>query len=611
MASGDDRASFAIELRDETSAPAKDAASALEALKAKIKADTAALREMQAAMRAMKGATGGGALKAMKDLKDKIDAQKASIAAAQAKYLQLGGTFGTVAQRTHAASSGFDGLLGRLTGLPGPLGALGSRLSSLASLSTAAAGMIALVVSALAAFAAATARATAQLFRYGIAQSNARRAELGRLEGLTTLRRWYGLTAGSATEMQAAIDRVNEATAVGRGQLEQYTAQLHRMGLRGDNLTQALEGMAIVGAVQGEAMARRFAGMAAGANRAGHSVRALADDVRARLGGVAARRMLDLDVQMRRFHDSLGRIFGDLRIEGFLRALNEMTSMFSQSTATGRALKAIVETIFNPVLDAAGSGAPLVRRFFQGMVVGALLVTIGVIRLARLLQSVFGGSEILRGINAQRIAFGLGAAVVGAFVFTLAAAAAVAGLVVAAVGAITATVAAASAGILAGVAALAGLVAAGIRAVQWFRSTDFSSLGRSIVDGLIRGIQVGALRIPASMQNLAAQARGALEQALRMRSPSRVFAELGAQIPAGLAVGVERGAGAAQDAVDGMVGTPTLAAGGSTTHVSIEGGIHVHAQSGDQAREIAESIHEQLAAVLEGLGASIGSSVPA
>lgn len=609
MSSGNERASFTIELRDETSAPAQDAAGALEALKKKIQADTAALREMQAALRAMKGAT-GAAGDAAKALKDRIDAQKAGLAAAQAQYVRLGGAFGRASPGARSLLGHLGELGDQIRGLPGPLGALGGRLSALASPAALAAGAIALLIGGLAALVAVTASATAALLRYGVAQADARRSELLRLEGLTSLRTWYGLAAGSATELQAAIDRVNDATGVGRGPLEQYTAQLHRMGLRGENLTQALEGMAIVGAVQGDRWARRFAGMAAGAARTGRSVRALADDVRARLGGIAARRMLSLDVQAQRLRDSFQRLFGDLRIEGFLGALNEMTRMFSQSTATGRALKAIVEALFNPLLDAIGGAAPLVRRFFQGMVIGALQLTIVILRLALWLRRTFGDSEILRGIrglDAGLVALGIGA---GVFFVIAGLGAVVIGALAATFGVLVGTTVAAVAAFFWIRDAIASVIARVQQLVEQIRATDFSALGRALADGIVRGLQSGANRVTQAVRGLAAQARGALESALGIASPSRVFAELGVQIPAGLAQGVERGAGAAQDAIDGMVGPPALAAGGTTTHVSIEGGIHVHAQSGDQARQIAESIREQLAEVLEGLGVSIGAEVP-
>lgn len=606
----EERASFVIDLRDETSAPANDAASALEALQKKIKEDTAELRNMQKALRNLKGAKGETA-EAAKALKDKIDAQKAAIAKAQARYVQLGGTFGPVTRGTHVMTSGFSGLLDRVGAMPGPLGAMGSRLSGLLNPAAALAAVITAVTAAMAALATAAGAATAALFRYGLAQSNARRAELVRLEGLTTIRRWHGLAAGSATEMQAAIDRVSDATGVGRGQLEAYTRQLHRMGLRGENLNQALEGMAIVGAVQGERWARQFASMSAGVARTGGEVRRLADDVRARLGGIARRRMLDLTVQTELLRERLRRIFGDLRIEGFLQGLADMTRMLSQSTATGRALKAIVEAMFNPFLDALGEAQPLARRFFQGMVLGAQMLAIQVLRLAIWFRRTFGSNELIRGLDAQKVALYAGIAVVATFVGVMAAAAVAVGLVAAAVVAVAATVASMVSAFAAAAAAVGGLIFAGVRLAQWFRDADFEAMGRALVDGLVRGIERGANRVRNSIQGMARRARGALESALGIASPSRVFAELGAQIPAGLAQGVERGGERAQSAVDDLVAVPTLrATGGGQTYVSIDGGIHVHAQNGEQARDVAEHIREQLAEVLEGLGVSLGAPEP-
>lgn len=605
MAGGTDRATFAVELKDETSSPAQDAANALAALKKKIQDDTAALRQMNAALRAMKGAT-GASVSATKELKDRADAMKASIASNHARFVQYGGSFAPVARGTGEVAKASKGLLDKLGNLPGPLGSIVGRLKSLKGmLGGGTVGLIAAVTAALAAFAATTAGVIVGLLRYGFAQSNARRAELLRLEGLVSIRRWNRLAASSGQELQASIDAVNNSTGVGRGQLEGYAAQLHRMGLRGQAARDALEGMAITGAVQGEAMARRFASMAAGASRAGGSVRALADIVRSRLGGLAARRMLDLDVQVQRLRDNFGRIFGDLRIEGLLRALNEITSMFSQSSATGRALKVIVEGLFNPLFDAAGRGAPIMRAFLQGMTIGALVLTAEVLRLSIAFQRAFGSSSILRGLNAQNLALKAGIAVVALFVGALGAVAVVAGTVVAILGAL-------AAGYYVVVASIRNMLGAMGRLVVLLRETN-QAVGTAIVDGIVNGIRAGISRVRSAVTDVANAARGALESVLRIQSPSRVFAELGLQIPAGLAAGIEEGSGAAQDAADAMV-TPTepgsARLGGSTTHVSIEGGIHVHAQNGEQARDIAEGIREQLAEILEGLGLSDGVEVP-
>lgn len=607
--SSDDTARFALALEDETSKPALEAAHALKALKAQLDADTGALREVRTAMAAMKGTTAANS-KEFRDLKAKSLALKESIGQNAQKFAALGGVFKKTASSAHPLEAELRKLLADVRAAPGPLGSMAGGLGELAGLLASPVGLLTAIAGGMLALAGAAVVATASLLRYGIAQSDVRRTELLRLEGLTTIRRWHGLAAESAEHLQGAIDRVSDSTAAGRGDLERYTAQLYRAGLRGQNLQDALEGVATVAQVQGEGRAMRFAQMAAGANLAGHSVRRLADDVKARLGGIARRQMLSLDVQSQKLHERLDRIFSGLRIEGFLGALNEVTSLFSQSTATGRALKTIVETMFNPLLDAMGSGAPLVKRFFQGMVIGALQLALVIVRTRNWLHRTFGDASLFRGLDAGKLAVYGGIAVVGAFVGVLLGLAAVAGVVAASVTLLVAPfvlIAGAVAAVIAGVMKL-GDYLAGFRGV-------FRSAGDSLVAGLVEGLASGRDRIVGSVRGLANDATSALRDVLQIRSPSRVFADLGTQIPRGLAAGISEGADAATGAVEGLAGDAADAApggrgaGGAARSLSI-GEIHIHTAATD-ARGIAEELRQKLAEVFEGLALQTGAPVGA
>lgn len=608
-------ATFAVVLRDETSGPAANAASALKDLKASIEADTKALRQMQGAMARLKGGQAGNT-EAAKRLRDQITAQKASIAGAQRKFLEMGGTFEEVKAASEGAKLGFRDFLGAMGRAPGPIGSVAASLASLPGLALASAAGIAAIAAAMVAMTAAVIASTAALLRYGIAQSDARRSELLRLEGLTTIRRYHGLAAGSATELQSAIDRVSDSTAMGRSEVSGYAEQLYRMGLRGENLQQALEGVAITTSVQGEAMGRRFAGMAAGAIRTGGSVRRLADDVRARLGGVARRQMLALDVQSRRLSQGISRIFGDLRIEGFLSALNEMTSLFSQSTASGRALKTMVEAIFNPMLDTLERLGPVGRRFFQGMVIGALRLTIGLLRVRNWFRATFGDSELFSNVDSLNIALNAGIIIISGLVGVLATAAVVTGLLAVGLAAVAASVLIMAAPFLIAAAAIGGLVWVGMQVYDWYTTRDWAAVGTRITDGIVDGLRRGRDLVLQTVRSIANSAVSTIRDALGIRSPSRVFAALGAEIPRGFADGVERTTPTARGAVHDMVSIPAdvaprggaSAIAGQTDNRSISiGDIIVQVQSGD-GREIGESVRDAIVHALE--EALIGMGAP-
>lgn len=569
---------YSIELKDETSGAAESAANALVKLKKKIDDDTKALSAMQAAMRKMKGTSSENAA-ATKALSDQIAAQKEKIGAAQAAFVSLGGTFdGTLKPATRDATGGLKSMWATMRALPAPVAA---------------------AIGIVLGFAAATIAATVALLRYGLAQADARRSELLRLEGLTLLRNRFGVAAGSAAEMQGAIDRAAASTALGREQISGMSEGLYRAGLRGAAFSDTLQALSVVEAALGEAGARRFRGRLIMDARAGRSAQALAR-IQGRFGALAHRQMLSLGVQTRKLHESFSAIFAGLRIERFLEALHSVTQLFSQNTASGRALKTIVETLFQPMIDALASSGPIARRFFQGMVIGALLATIGIQRLSRWMSETFGDSSLLGDVNMLKVALYGGIAVFFAL----------AGAVVLTAGAfalLATTLAIVSAPLLAVPAAIGAVIVAGVALVQWFQSQDWAGIGRSLVDGLVNGIRNAAGRVTQAVRGLAGEARQALTSALGIASPSRVFAALGQQVPRGFAQGVQRTSSIAVGAVDSMAqdATPS-SAGRSSTAVSI-GDVHIVVQGGGDAREIATSIRDELARALEGLAVTIGA----
>lgn len=579
MPSSPEKATFAVELEDDVSGSAKTAAEALAALKEKIDGDVKALREMQKAQRNLKGATGEGAVAATQ-LKDKIAAQKATIAAAQASYVRLGGTFDGVKRDVKGTTGSMSELLDVAQALPGPIGGIASKLGAAATAAGAVGLAIGAVVAITAAFIGVTIAAVSALARYGVAQANARRAELLRLEGLTTIRRWYGIAGGSAREMQDQIDRVSASVAIGRGEVAGYAEQLHRAGLRGEDASEALRLVGVVASVQGEAQARRYANLAIATARYGGSVKDLAATIDQRLGGIARRRMLDLDVQAEKLRENLGILFKDLRIEKFLEKVSELASLFSQSTASGRALKVIVEALLQPLIDGAVEGQPLVRRFFQGMVIGALRTAIAIQELRLWWRRTFGKESI---VNAQTMTIAVHA---GALAFRL---------------------------LAASISPVATVIFSTIQLMKTLEQrfgADWPKLGRGIVDGIVSGIGGGASALVTQMANLAGTARRAFVGALEIASPSRVFAELGREIPRGVAMGVDAGAPIAMGAVESMV-EPAVGGGAVTNSRSATvtiGELHVHAGSDSDARGLAEAFRDELARVLEGVRVEMGAA---
>jgi hypothetical protein len=197
----------------------------------------------------------------------------------------------------------------------------------------------------------------------------------------------------------------------------------------------------------------------------------------------------------------------------------------------------------------------------------------------------------------QSAALNAGMMLVASLAAAVVTAAIVLGGLAAAIGAVVASIAMLFAPIIAAVTALGTLVYAGVR------------FGGQLVDGFVQGITNGRDRLVSAIRGLASQATEALRSALQIRSPSRVFAQLGVQIPAGLESRIESGTPAAQGAVDGMVEAPSMSGGraGSSSRVAVSiGEIHVHAGESAEPRQMAASLVDELVRLLEGASIEMG-----
>jgi hypothetical protein len=602
VAKEDAQATFAIDLENNVSGPAESAAQAIDNLRDSIERDSKALKALEADMKRLKGGTSTN-IQQFRTLKAQIDAKRQSIAQAQGALVDLGATL----ERTRKPGSGFSAMLEQMQrnaqGVGGPLGTVSGRLASMKSL--LAGGAIAIGVVAIAAGLAllvgAAVAASAALLKYGLAQANARRAELLRLEGLTKLRNWWGLAAGNAKEMQLAIDRVTGSVALEREEISGLATDLYRAGLRGQNLEDALEAVAIKTATQGQAAAKQWADLATGIALSGGSVRKFAQDVKSRLGGIAAAQMLDLNVQAKKLRENLGLIFADLKIEGVLKGLKGVTDLFSQSTITGRALKTIAQVALAPMIAALEFLAPLAKRFFQGMVLGVQAIQIGLLKAAIWAKRTFG-EAFPKNLDLSNAALNAGLAVVSLL-------AAGFGVLAVAVGMLMVP--------LAGVAgAFAGLFWAAGKAYDFVAGIDWSGLGRSICDGIVNGVQAGATWVWDALKELGTTAWQSFKDALGIASPSKEFAKLGRALPQGVEAGVAAETHSLERTVSQMVEVPAPASpaaradgaassGKAPIHVSI--GEVVIQTSEATSRGIAADFRQQLEEVLSGLVVQTGA----
>ena len=85
-----------------------------------------------------------------------------------------------------------------------------------------------------------------------------------------------------------------------------------------------------------------------------------------------------------------------------------------------------------------------------------------------------------------------------------------------------------------------------------FVSVDWAGVGKAIVDGIIVGLKNGGALLKDAAVGLATSAYEGAKGFLKIRSPSRLFRELGDFTAQGLAKGIEGGKGKVESAAESL-----------------------------------------------------------
>lgn len=631
MADKSTTAQFGIELVDGMSTPAENAAKALENLKKEIEGDSKALSEMQKAMRQLKAATTGDVAKPMADLQVQMDTLKNKIAKSRGEFVNAGGSFSQLKAKTTSLKTSFkeqqavtlslsqkmEAFSKQISNMPGPLSSMVQGLSKVVGTMSSATLAAGALIAAFVAVAAGAAIATKALFSEALASGDAARNELLHFEALTKMRNLLGIAPGKAKDMQDAVDKVSASVSISREKVAGFAEQLYRAGARGPVLANALEGASIKASALGDAAGSAFAGWAGSMALAGGSVKRLSDDVKNRFGGVVQKQMSSLAVQTLKQKENFASLFRGINVEPFLDAMKRLRDIFSVNTAAGQALKQMFTIFLQPLFGAAEGGAVVMRRFFKQMIIGVQELVIAFLIVRNWFRKTFGPDQNeLLGKFFGRVKWGR------VFVYLLAAA----------VTALAVAFVAMTWPVLGFLIIMAGLFEAVESIIEsWddlmlaFDQMDWGELGTNIIKGILGGLIPGGAQIADALTDVAKQGYAAFKQALDIQSPSKVFAKLGTEIPAGAAEGIEAGSPEAQRAAANMVDATSIqlgnsaqqraaaqpatagapAATGGNVTLTI-GELHVHAES-SEPKSLAVALRREVEAIFEGVGLQLGA----
>lgn len=550
-----------------------------EETKLKTKAEAANAALAKQAKTLTHGADKVGALKKQEESRTKV------LDIAQRRTEQFNGKLGSMIKGVRAASTDIEDM--------------SSSLGSMGTIAAIGASATVLLVAAVIAVGAAFIAGAIAVDKYAISLANAKRNQEQTLRALTQ-------NNDVAKQTNDAIEKISAGTGIASDRLVDLTKKLtlgrQQMGLA------ALKGNELESALYSAATAEQALGDSGAADQLVDQLNAgmltadrLASRVQTKYGDVLQHKMLGLDQQMFRLHKNIDRLFSGLNIEPFLRGLSRMVDLFDVSTASGRAIKGLFEAIFGPT---TGDMADKFFIFLERMILrtelkivklritfqdlGATIDDIG----DRIEKSQFGGALDTIKAAIDRTTPAIADAVIGfsplATMFDYFATS-----------------------IPLIVKGLEKLFSMQAELASWGKKA--ATAAGDFVQGLVNGLTGGAKLVDTAVRALGQVAIAGLKTALDSHSPSRKFFAIGMTAPEGMARGIESGASRVGAAVDDLVQLPReTPASSSSSSSKNEYKFEFNVQIiGSPSDEDLDRFEEKMLAVFDKASARMAAEAPA
>lgn len=395
----------------------------------------------------------------------------------------------------------------------------------------ASAGIVALGVAAVAATVAVVAMGAA-LVGAAISASDA-------ANNVSILREGMTGSAAAAEALTGTINKVSKSVPISVAEVGKLADGLYKAGKRGADLEKAL---------------LEASYEAAGLGKNPGPV-------------LIAKKMASLGVIGSKLKDNIAEIFSGATTKNatlsFGKELSGFTELFGQNHSEGRALQKLLSVLVDPLINGLTSLIPLATAAFRGMILMALDIAIAVVEAKNAIikmipDEVKDAAAALAGkvdLVAAAMVIGKTAAVVLAGVFVVIAG--VFAAVVVVLGAMTAGFFGAVTAAYKLASAVLGAVASAGEALLSFgkMGTDAAA---NMVAGLVAGIQAGVGAVVAAIKSMAGSAVAAIESALKIGSPSKIFEDLGGFTGEGFVVGIEGETAQVQSSLETMVSPPSI-----------------------------------------------------
>lgn len=274
------------------------------------------------------------------------------------------------------------------------------------------------------------------------------------------------------------------------------------------------------------------------------------------------------------FKNQMMKLFSGIDTAPFVNAIRQVGVLFDENTASGKMFRGIVLGAFNALFKIVGKTTKALLLGFIYAQVYIIKAANAVPWLVKWLYKLYDAKTVLTIIKVGLIAIAAAAAlVIGPFV------------------------------ILAGLGAL--LISGVVFAIKWIASLDFKQIGLDIVHGIAEGIKSGATAVFDEVKSVGSGIIDTVKGALKIHSPSKEMAKLGAYTSEGFAVGVESGAPMAHRAMNFATQMPEGGGKGSGRQITVNvGGVEIHGVKG--AEEMAPMFETMFTDLLERVAIEVG-----
>lgn len=384
-----------------------------------------------------------------------------------------------------------------------------------------------------------------------------------------------GSSAGGA-DLAKMVERVSQKSPQATAEIAKLAENLYKSGKRGAELEKALKEASYEASGLGKNPGPK--------------------DLAAAMG--------DLGVISEKLGHNVALIFSGPAITAAVTAfeadVKEIADMFSQSNTVGKALAAVMSTIFPSLLSSAHGAVPGVKTLITGMALGALNMANAFLQVKIAMKGAFSGLSSIPMGNVDMLKVGM----YGIYVVAAVAAVSI-GMFALAIGAMAAPF------VLAGI-----LVYRIIDAVSELYGTisglDLGPAAASMIDGLVNGIVSGSSKVIGAIKSLGTNMISAAMNSIDAHSPSKAFYQVGSFGVQGYQNAWEDGKSAVDSSVKSALTPPDSVPGGvggsSGGHTF---NVQIIVDGSGTAAEIGDAVEVRFRKFLQSLATQAGAAVPA